>query len=166
VTDSFNLTSIWILSTTDSTYSHHTTQLTLVCKLIHGEQILDKMKIIVISYRISRIFSLDPLLSGHRTPGSDEPQKQKTLVGLAKERHLQASFTYNLQLSSQSNIMKLQTRSLHLQSPNESPAFSDPSFFEHSASCCSKDRITPAHRVQRIIQMQLKTIGCNITVFK
>jgi len=41
-----------------------------------------------------------------------------------------------------SNIMKLQTRSLHLQSPTKSPAFSDPSFFEHSASCCSKDRTT------------------------
>jgi len=65
------------------------------------------------------------------------------------------------------NIMKLQTRSLHLQSPTESPAYSDPSFFEHSASCCSKGRIKPTHRVQRtIIQMQLKTIGCNITVSK
>jgi len=49
----------------------------------------------------------------------------------------------------------------------DSPAFSDPSFFEHSASRCSKDRITPAHRVQRTrIQMQLKTIECNITVSK
>lgn len=52
------------------------------------------MKIIVISYRISRIFSLDPLLSCHHTPGSDEPQKQKT-TGSVRWRAPLAGLVYS-----------------------------------------------------------------------